>query len=206
MLDGRYRKGFSNERLAAANEPKVRKDDKGFYMMTLSENAKVHFDDFYNFLERTFDKAKEERSRLNEKLFTTEPENLETLSYLRARGVIVDQLMRSVIRFYTDGANLGIIMTPWCFGTVILEKTEVYRDRISKGEVDDANIPDYPYYVIKYIDEIYKATLLEMFDFPQKAFQMRWQYSELLRRYSRILGEITTSLNSVLTTIKSYGG
>ncbi|MEW5994715.1 MAG: hypothetical protein AB1744_09990, partial [Candidatus Zixiibacteriota bacterium] len=104
-----------------------------------------------------------------------------------------------------DGANLGVVMSPWCFGTVMLEKVETYRDRLSKGEISDSNVPDYPYYVVRYIDEIYKVTLLELFDFPEKAFQMRWQYSELLKRYSRMLTEITNSLQSVLTTIKNYG-
>ena len=205
MIEGRFHRGFSPERLAASKEPKVRKDDKGYFIMSLSEKSKVYFDDYYKFLEKTYAKARAERSHLNEKLFTTPTENIETLSYYRARGVIVDILIKTIIRFYTDGANLGIIMTPWCFGTVMLEKIEVYRNRISKGEVEDSNIPEYPYYVIRYIDETYKTTLLEMFDFPEKAFQMRWQYSELLKRYSRILNDITSSLNSVLVTIKNYG-
>ena len=205
MLDNRYHRGFSNERLAARQEPRVRKDDGGYFLMSMSENTKVYFDDYYTFLERTYEKARAERSRLNEKLFTTPAENTDTVSYYRARGVIVDLLMRTIIRFYTDGANLGVVMTPWCFGTVMLEKIEVYRDRIAKGEVEDPNIPDYPYYTVKYIDEVYKPSLLELFDFPEKAFQMRWQYSELLKRYSKILGDITTSLNSVLSTIKNYG-
>ncbi|MEA2030272.1 MAG: hypothetical protein U9N55_01580 [candidate division Zixibacteria bacterium] len=205
MLDNRYHRGFSQERLAASNEPKVRKDDKGYFIMSLSENTKVYFEDYYLFLEKAYVKASTERSRLNEKLFTTSSEKLEMLSYYRARGVVVDLLLKTIIRFYTDGANLGVIMTPWCFGTVMLEKVEVYRDRIGKGEINDQNIPEYPYYVIKYIDEDYRKTLLEMFDFPEKAFQMRWQYSELLKRYSKILGDITSSLNSVLGTIKNYG-
>ncbi|MBU8933316.1 MAG: hypothetical protein KOO62_04845 [candidate division Zixibacteria bacterium] len=205
MLDGRYHRGFSSERLKVANEPKVRKDDKGYFIMSLSENTKVYFEDYYAFLEKTYANARAERSSINEKLFTITSDKVETLSYYRARGVVIDLLMRTIIRFYTDGANLGIIMSPWCFGTVMLEKIEVYRDRISKGEVEDPNVPDYPYYVIKYIDETYKNTLLEKFDFPEKAFQMRWQYSELLKRYSTILSDITTSLNSVLVTIKNYG-
>lgn len=205
MLDNRYHRGFSEERLTSIQEPRVRKDDNGFFLMSLSENTKVYFEDYYRFLERTFAKAKAERSRLNEKLFTTPADRAETQAYYRARGVIVDVLLRTIIRFYTDGANFGVVMTPWCFGTVMLEKIEVYRDRIARGEVDDTNIPDYPYYTIRYMDEIYKPTLLELFDFPEKAFHMRWQYSELLKRYSRILSDITTSLNSVLGTIKNYG-
>lgn len=205
MLDNRYQRGFSTERLASTQEPRVRKDDKGFFLLSLSENTKVYFEDYYRFLEATYAKASAERSRLNEKLFTTPSDSCETQAFYRAKGVIVDLLMRTIIRFYTDGANLGIIMTPWCFGTVLLEKIEVYRDRIARGEVEDPNIPDYPYYTVRYIDEIYKSSLLELFDFPEKAFQMRWQYSELLKRYSQILSDITTSLNSVLGTIKNYG-
>ena len=205
MLDGRYQRGFSPTRLASTQEPKVRKDDRGYFIMSLSENTKVYFEDFYKFLEMTYAKAQAESSSLTEKLQKTPLEKTETLSYYRAKGVVVDLLLRTIIKFYTDGANLGVVMTPWCFGTVLLEKVEVYRDRLSKGEVRDRNIPEYPYYVIKYMDEIYKATLLELFDFPQKAFQMRWQYSELLKRYSKILTEITSSLQSVLMTIRNYG-
>ena len=205
MLDGRYQRGFSPTRLASTQEPKVRKDDRGYFIMSLSENTKVYFEDFYKFLEMTYAKAQAESSTLTEKLQQTPLEKTETLSYYRAKGVVVDLLLRTIIKFYTDGANLGIVMTPWCFGTVLLEKVEVYRDRLSKGEVRDRNIPEYPYYVIKYMDEIYKTTLLELFDFPQKAFQMRWQYSELLKRYSKILTEITSSLQSVLMTIRNYG-
>lgn len=205
MLDGRYQKGFSPERLASTREPKVRKDDKGYFIMSLSENSKVYFDDFYKFLELTYAKAKAGQQSLKERLDHTPQEKTETVAYYRAKGVIIDLLLRTLIRFYTDGANLGVVMTPWCFGTVMLEKIEVYRDQLSKGEVQDLNVPDYPYYALKYIDEIYKTTLLELFDFPEKAFQMRWQYSELLKRYSKILTEITNSLQSVLMTIKNYG-
>jgi hypothetical protein len=205
MLDGRYQRGFSQARLASTREPKVRKDEKGHFVMSLSENVKVYFEDYYRFLEATYAKASTERNLLTEKIQQTPVEKTETLSYYRAKGVVVDLLLRTIIKFYTDGANLGVVMTPWCFGTVVLEKVEVYRDRLSKGEVRDPNIKEYPYYVIKYLDEIYKTTLLEMFDFPQRAFQMRWQYSELLKRYSKILTEITSSLQSVLLTIRNYG-
>ena len=94
-------------------------------------------------------------------------------------------------------------MTPWCFGTVMLEKIEAYRERVGKGEVEDPNVPDYPYYIVQYIDEINKITLLELFDFPEEAFQMRWQYSELLKKYSTILTNITGSLKSVLESIRN---
>ncbi|MFH1686023.1 MAG: hypothetical protein ABIE70_00705 [bacterium] len=205
MLEGRYKRGFATDRLTSVTEPRIQKDDKGFFLMSLSENTKVYIDDYYGFLESTYARARAERIALDSKLSTIDAGSLETLSYYRARGVIVDLLMKTIIRFYTDGANLGVIMSPWCFGTVILEKTEVYRDRLGKGEVNDPNVPDYPYYVIRYLDEVYKTTLLELFDFPEQAFQMRWQYSELLKKYSKILTNITGSLNSVLGMIKNYG-
>lgn len=205
MLDGRYKRGFSNDRFDRIPEPKVRKDEFGYFMMSLSENTKVYFDDYYAFLERTFLKAGMARDEIDKKISETAPDSTETLAFYRAKGVIVDLLMRTVIRFYTDGSNLGIIMSPWCFGTVVLEKTEVYRDRISKGEVDDPNVPEYPFYVTRYIDEIYKATLLELLDFPEEAFKMRWQYSELLKRYSGILSNITTQLQSVLANVRQLG-
>jgi hypothetical protein len=205
MLDGHFHRGFSAERLAMITEPKVRRDDRGHYIMSLSENVKVYFDDYYAFLESTYDRCKAERIRLDAQLEKMDSSRSESISYYRARGVIVDLLMRTIRRFYVDGGNLGVVMTPWCFGTVVLEKVEVYRERLAKGEIQDPNVPEYPYYVVQYIDEIYKSALLEMFDFPESAFQMRWQYSELLKRYSRVLTDISGSLQNVLMSIKNYG-
>lgn len=205
MLDNKFHRGFSSERFDLRPEPKVKQDEQGYYIMSLSENAKVYFNDYYSFLEGTYEKAGMERANADARLAATAPEKTETVAFYRAKLVILDVLMRSIRRFYTDGANLGVIMTPWCFGTVVLEKIEVHAERINKGEVQDPNVPDYPFYVTKYIQEIFKAVLMEMFDFPEKAFQMRWQYSELLKRYSGVLTDITSSLNSVLSKIKNYG-
>ncbi|MDH3890169.1 MAG: hypothetical protein OEV49_03725 [candidate division Zixibacteria bacterium] len=205
MLDAKFQRGFTDDKLADTKESRIRKDDVGFFLMSLSENTKVYFEDYYRFLGMVYSRCLEERASLDEKIAATAPDSVETLAYYRARGVIVDLVLQSVRRFYTDGSNLGVVMTPWCFGTVMLEKVEVYRDRLGKGEVRDANVPEFPYYVIQYIDEIYKATLLELFDFPEKAFRMRWQYSELLKKYSKILTNITNSLNSVLGMVRNYG-
>ena len=202
MLEGKFHRGFSEERLSNTQEPKVRRDQKGFFIMSLSENTKVYFDDFYGFLEATYDNAMTERNRVADSLRVCPANQSETMSYYRAKLVIIDLLTRTIRRFYTDGSNFGVIMTPWCFGTVVLEKIEVYRERLAKGEVNDKNVGDYPYYVIQYLDEIYKVALLELFDFPEKAFQMRWQYSELLKRYSRILTDITSSLESVINSVR----
>ncbi len=205
MLDGQFHRGFSPERLGSRQEPKVREDENGFFIRSLSESAKVYFEDFYSFLETAYDRAKAERASLDQKIERTDADNAETLAYYRARGVIVDLVMRTIRRFYTDGSNFGVIMTPWCFGTVVLEKVEVYRDRLGKGDVHDPNVVEYPYDVVKYIDEIHKITLLDLFDFPEKAFEMRWQYSEILKRYSGILSDITGRLQSVLSTVKNFG-
>lgn len=205
MLDGRYQRGFSTERLNSKQEPKVRRDERGFYIMSLSENARVYFEDFYAFLRLAYERAAATRKALDTRIEATPEQNVETMAYYRAKGVIVDLLMRTIRRFYTDGSNFGVVMTPWCFGTVVLEKVEVYRDRVSKGEIHDPNITGYTYDVVKYVDEIYKTVLLDLFDFPEKAFQMRWQYSEILRRYSGILADITIRLNSVLATVKNFG-
>ncbi len=205
MLENRYHRGFDNDRLVSISEPRVRKDEGGYYIMSLSENSKVYFEDFYRFLEAATEVAIGVRDSLKEKIAETPTDNSETHAYYRAKLIICDIVIKTVRRFYTDSSNFGIIMTPWCFGTVVLEKIEVYRDRLSRGDVTDPNIEEYPYYVVRYLDEIYKSELLMLFDFPEKAFQMRWQYSELLRRYSKVLGDITTRLSSVLKTVKNLG-
>jgi hypothetical protein len=203
MLEGKYHRGFSEERLGSTQEPKIRRDTKGYFIMSLSENTKVYFRDFYLFLETAYEIAGHDRESVSEKLAAIPGNSSETMAYYRAKLVIIDLLRRTIRRFYTDGSNLGVVMTPWCFGTVVLEKVEAYRDRLSKGEVSDDNAGDYPYYVVRYIDEIYKTVLLDLFDFPEKAFQMRWQYSELLRRYSKILTDITSSLESVIKSVRN---
>lgn len=205
MLDDKIKRGFSPDVLMTMNDPRIRTDNCGHFIMSLSENSKVYFEDFYRFLELAFERTKAERKMIDEKIASTPAEMSETLAYYRARGIIVDLTRRTIERFYSDGTNFGIVMTPWCFGTVVLEKIEVYRERISRGDVSDPNIVEYPYDVLRYIDEIHRTALLELFDFPETAFQMRWQYSELLKKYSKILSGINSSLHSVLSMIKTQG-
>jgi len=204
MLDEKYHRGFTLERLDSVSEPKVHRDSEGFYIYTLSENTKVYFDDYYNFLKNVYIKCIEKSAEIDEKLEMTPGNKSETISFYRAQKIIIEIIRKTAKSFYTDDSTFGVIMTPWCFGTVLLEKVEVYRDRLAKGEINDQDAPEFPYYVIKYIDEIHRKTLLDIFDFPEEAFKMRWQYSELLRRYSKVLANITKSLNSVLNSIKTY--
>jgi len=205
MLDNKFKRGFTREKLESVSEPKVHKDVGGYYINTLSENVKVYFDDYYEFLENVYEKCRTELNTIETKLSETDESYAETISFYRAQKILIELIKKNIMSFYTDGTNLGVIMTPWCFGTVILEKTELYRERLMRGDTQDPNIPEYPYYVIKYMDEIYKKTLLDVFDFPEDAFKMRWQYSELLKRYSKVLSNITNSLNSVLLMVKNYG-
>lgn len=205
MLDNKFKRGFHREKLESVNEPKVHKDTGGYFIYTLSENVKVYFDDYYSFLENVYERSSRELETIESKLSQINNDYTETLSFYRAKKIVVELIRRTILSFYTDGSNFGVIMTPWCFGTVVLEKTELYRERLAKGDIQDSNIPEYPYYVIKYMDEIYKKALLDIFDFPTDAFKMRWQYSELLKRYSKVLSNITSSLNSVLLMVKNYG-
>ncbi len=202
-LNNGFKRGFPPHWLERQSEPKIGKDEKGHFIYTISENVKVYFEEYYQFLEKIERKCDSELLGLAMKLSQTSPNRSETLAYYRARKIILDLLLKNILSFYSDSGNLGVIMTPWCFGTVILEKVEIYRDRIARGEANDADTGDFPYYVLRYIDEIYKTTLLEMFEFPEKAFSVRWQYSELLKRYSQVLSNVTASLHSILFLAKN---
>ncbi len=205
MLADKYKRGFTEEKLKSTPEPKVKYDENGLYIMTISENVKVYFDDYYRFLERGFEKCLRELKRVDRELNSLGTEWSETQAYYTAYKIILGLIAKTIRSYYTDGSNFGIIMTPWCFGTVMLEKVEAYRDRLGKGNVSEENLPKNTYYVIRYLDEIYKKTLLDLFEFPPEAFKVRWQYSELLKRYSRALQNITGSLQSVLMMVKNYG-
>ncbi|UCE67214.1 MAG: hypothetical protein JSU85_04160 [Candidatus Zixiibacteriota bacterium] len=205
MLTNGLERGFTECNLPLIKNPKMGRDKVGWYIYTFSENAKVYFEDFYRFLEKTEIKALREIKDLEKKLGETPESNQESLAYYRAKKIIIEQILKHLYICYSDSKNLSSIMTPWCFGTVVLEKVEIYHDKISKGQVQDKNIPEYPFYVLQYIDEIRKKVLLDLFSFPEKALSMRWQYSELLKRYSKVLSNVTSSLQSVLTMIKSQG-
>ena len=142
-------RGFPQERLINQSEPRIKKDERGYYIYTLSENIIVYFEEYYQFLELLAAKCHIEESRLDQQIDGCDPQRSETLSYYRARKIITKLILRTITSFYTDKTNLGVLMTPWCFGTVILEKIEIYRDRLSRGEVQDSSIPDYPYDVLR---------------------------------------------------------
>jgi len=203
MLSNGIERGFPEKWLSTVPEPRIHKDQQGHFIYSISENAKVYFEEFYQFLEESEKSCLVELGVLNFKFNRTTSDHQETISYYKARRIIVEQLLKNVCSFYSDSANLGVIMTPWCFGTVVLEKMEIYKARLIRGEATDSNLPDFPYDVFRYLDEIYKRTLLDILGFPQQAFSVRWQYSELLKRYSKVLAEVNSSLQQILQTVKS---
>ena len=205
MLKAGLKRGFPKERVSSLKEPRIKRDEGGSYILTLNENVKVYFEDYYQFLERVEARCLEEKKEIDKKISQCDNKKIESLSYYRAKRLLVDQVLKYIYTYYADSSDLEVIMSPWCFGTVILEKVEMYKERLSRGEVQDPNIPDYPYFVLKYLDEIYKKTLLDLFEFPEKAFSIRWQYSELLKRYSKILSNVSGALQSILFMVKNYG-
>ena len=205
MLVNSLERGFTEETLKKTRDPRIGKDDGGYFIYTTSENIKVYIDLYYKFLEKTEARALKEYKDTKARLEATPDEHEETQSFYRAKLIVIEQILKNVYKYYADSTNSSSLMTPWCFGTIVLEKIEIYRDKISKGQVNDRHIPEYPFYVLQYIDEIYKKTLLDIFEFPEKAFSMRWQYTELLKRYSKVLSDVTNSLQNVLQMIKSYG-
>jgi len=198
------KRGFPNEWLKKQREPKIKKDERGYYLYTVNETAKVYFEDFYNFLEKAEGRCFKELKSLREKISQCDSKRVETLAYYQARKIIVEVALKNVYQYYRDDTNLGVIMSPWCFGTVILEKVESYKDRLSRNELLESSHPEYPYYVLRYIDEIYKKTLLEIFEFPNEAFSVKWQYTEILKRYSKALSDITATLTNILYLVREY--
>jgi len=205
MIAKEMKRGFPTERFAKTVEPRVKRDDGGFFIYTLSENVKIYLDDYYAFLEQVEQRGLDDLKDTKAKLADLAPHQIELRAYLTARRKVLEVLLRTLYDFYTEANNFGVVMTPWCFGTVVLEKVEAYRDRLSKGDTNEDDLTDYPFDVVRYVDEIHRKILLDTFQFPEKAFSMRWQYSELLKRYSKALTNISTSLQSVMMLVKSYG-
>jgi hypothetical protein len=204
MLSRITKRGFSKERLEKVPEPKIKRDEKGRYIVSISEGVKVYLEDYYSFLEEVWERAVPIYQETQKRLDETPDDHLEAKAFYRARKIIMEVVLTTVKRFYATEDSLGMFMSPWCFGTVVLEKVEMVRDKISKGEETKHEVGEYPYYVTRYIEEIHRKALLDLFEFSSEAFSMRWQYSELLKRYSKTLTNITSSLQSVLLMVRSY--
>jgi len=204
MLSDICQRGFPAERLEKIAEPKIKKDENGFYIISLSEGVKVYLEDFYTFLEELWDRVVPLYNETQKKLAETPRDAEETAAFYRSRKLIIEIILATTKKYYATADTLGIFMTPWCFGTVVMEKVEIVRDKIKMGEEIKHDVGDYPYYVYRYLEETYRKTLLDLFQFPPQAFSMRWQYSELLKKYTKTLANISTSLQSVLLMVRSY--
>ncbi len=198
------KRGFSSEKLKKIKEPKVKKDEGGYYIYTVNEGVKVYFEDFYTFLEGIERRCLSELGSLREKMDRCDPRCEETGAYYCARKIIVEVVLKNVYGYYGDDSTLAVIMTPWCFGTVLLEKIENYKERLSRGELPDVNIPEYPYLVLRYIDEIYKKILLELLELPMEAFSIKWQYAELLKHFAKVLSNIHANLSNILSLVREH--
>ena len=198
------KRGFPDEKLRKIKEPKVKKDERGYYIYTVSEGAKVYFEDFYAFLEGLERRCLSELRNLREKMESCDPKCEETRAYYCARKIIVEVVLKNAYGYYGDDSTLGVIMSPWCFGTVVLEKVENYKERLSRGELLDVNIPECPYLVLRYIDEICKRTLLEVFELPPQAFSFKWQYTELLKQFSKVFSNVHANLARILSLVKEH--
>jgi hypothetical protein len=196
------KRGFPEDKLKKAKEPLVKKDEKGFYIYTVNENLKVYFEDFYAFLEGLERICLDDLRKIKAKLDECDSRCDETKAYYCARKIIVEVVVKNVYGYYGDDSTLGVIMSPWCFGTVVMEKVENYKERLSRGELLDVNLPEYPYLVLRYVDEIYRKTLVELFEFPPEAFSVKWQYTEPLKRYAKILSDITANLKNILILVR----
>jgi hypothetical protein len=204
MLSNICKRGFPKDRLDKIPEPKIKRDENGWYIVSISEGVKVHIEEYYKFLEKLWNRTALLYEEVQNKLADTPEDSMEAKAFYRSRKLILEIVLGTIKNFYTADDSLGVFMSPWCFGTVVLEKVEQVRDKIKRGESVKHDVGDYPYYVVRYIEETHRKSLLDLFEFPEKAFSMRWQYSELLKRYSKTLTNITTSLQSVLLMVRSY--
>ena len=57
MLSRICNKGFPEDKLEKIPEPKVKRDENGFYIVSLSEGVKVYLDDYYSFLEELWERT-----------------------------------------------------------------------------------------------------------------------------------------------------
>ncbi|MCI0406196.1 MAG: hypothetical protein L0209_09040, partial [candidate division Zixibacteria bacterium] len=112
MLSNGIAPGFTPEKMRLLTDPRVGKDEGGTYILSVNENVKVHFSDYYRFLEQIELRCLEEKEALNAKLAATDPRMTETIAYYRARKVIVDVVLKTVYALYPESGNLAVVMSP----------------------------------------------------------------------------------------------
>jgi hypothetical protein len=198
------KRGFTEEKLKRIREPKVKQDEGGYYIYTVNEGVKVYVEDFYSFLEGVEIACLNDLRSLKEKMLHCDLKCDETLAYYLARKIIAEVILKNVYGYYGDDSSLAVIMSPWCFGTVVLEKVATYKERLSQGEVPDVNLRESPYHVLRYVDEIHKKTTQELLGLPPEAFRYKWQYTELLKNFVKVFSGIRQNLTEILTLVNEY--
>jgi hypothetical protein len=198
------RRGFTEDKLKRIREPKLKNDEGGYYIHTVNEGVKVYLEDFYAFLEGVEGACLSELRSLRTKMGNRDPKGDETQAYYCAKKIIVEVVLKNVYGYYGDDSSLAVIMSPWCFGTVVLDKVINYKERLSRGEAPDVNLQESPYLVLRYIDEIYKKAILDVLKLPPEAFRYKWQYTEFLKRFVKVFSNIQDNLASILSLVKEY--
>ena len=82
MLAENYKRGFTEEKLKTVHEPRIKYDEGGFYIMTISENVKLYIEDFYSFLE-TLDTYRQTVDKSSTLIFSTDSDYLQYLKKIR---------------------------------------------------------------------------------------------------------------------------
>jgi hypothetical protein len=196
------KRGFSTDKLRKIKDPRVKKDQGGHYLNTVNENVKVYFEDFYSFLEKVEENCLDELRDLREKMLTCERKMEETQAYYCARKIVVEVILKNVYGYYGEDSSFAVIMSPWCFGTVVLEKIINYKERLARGEIPDVNLQGSPYKILRYVDEICKGTILDMLRLPPEAFLYKWQYTELLKNFAKVFAGIYENLANILSAVR----
>ena len=67
-LSAGVKRGFPEQWLKRHKEPKIKNDERGYYIYTVNENKKIYVEDFYYFLEKTERRCLDELKNLEEKI------------------------------------------------------------------------------------------------------------------------------------------
>jgi len=174
VLERAYR-GLSDELLEnLADREIIGEDEGGFFLYTISEDAKVYFEEAYRFLEQSHQRCREYLAKLEEDM-ARGVEDAGTLRRLQAHREVTRLLLDFLEDYYTTANDLAAIMSPRCYATVFLEGI----DELDHTEIEDCTLP---LAVLDLIQEEAPDLILKLLDLPPEALSKRWQYVELARR------------------------
>ena len=172
----RSSRGLSDELLEnLADQEIIGEDEGGLFLYTISEDAKVYFEEAYRFLEHSHQRCREYLVKLEEDM-ARRVEDAGTLQRLQARREVARLLLDFLEDYYTTANDLEAIMSPRCYATVFLESME----ELDHTEIEDRTLP---LVVLDLIQEEAPDLMLKLLDLPPEALSKRWQYVELARRF-----------------------